>query len=181
MYLFTLYSQIQVEILIIFACLATTYLLKGLLLHLHTATPRQGVSSIRPKSLMGAVSNSLGGVMPALSPCDFPRNERQVVYLTQASKCRDRKHIKSGPHSDPFADQVFSVMQAAKLGDRDGLFVHETRPSPEPAFVLARDRQLDELERFCTDPNMFSILTVDPTFNLGDFDVTPITYRHKLY
>jgi hypothetical protein len=67
-------------------------------------------------------------------------------------------------------------MQAAKLGDRDGLFVRETQPSPEPAFVLARDRQLDELEWLCTDPNTFSILTVDPTFNLGDFNVTPITY-----
>ena len=26
----------------------------------------------------------------------------------------------------------------------------------------------------------FSILTIDPTFNLGDFDVTPTTYRHCL-
>ena len=24
------------------------------------------------------------------------------------------------------------------------------------------------------------MLTVDPTFSLGDFDVTPITYRHLL-
>ena len=45
------------------------------------------------------------------------------------------------------------------------------------AFVLARDRQLDDLVRFCTVPTS---LTVDPTFNLGDFDVTPVTYRHLM-
>ena len=45
---------------------------------------------------------------------------------------------------------------------------------------LARDRQLDDLVRFCTVAEGFSILTVDPTFNLGDFDVTPTTYRHCL-
>ena len=59
-------------------------------------------------------------------------------------------------------------------------FVRDTRPSPEPAFVVARDRQLDDLVRFCTIPDDFTILTVDPTFNLGDYDVTPTSYRHCL-
>ena len=71
-------------------------------------------------------------------------------------------------------------MQSAKQEDAVGRFVRETRPSPEPAFVLARDRQLDDLVRFCTGADDFCILTVDPTFNLGDFDVTPTTYRHCL-
>ena len=34
--------------------------------------------------------------------------------------------------------------------------------------------------RFCTSSFKFGIVTVDPTFTLGDFDVTPITYRHLL-
>ena len=58
--------------------------------------------------------------------------------------------------------------------------MRETRASPEPVFVLARDRQLDYLVRFCTNPSFFSILPVDPTFNLETFDVTPTTYRHLL-
>ena len=56
------------------------------------------------------------------------------------------------------------MMKSAKLDDSLGQFVHETRPSPEPAFILARDRQLNDLVRFCAAPD---ILTVDPTFNLG--------------
>ena len=44
----------------------------------------------------------------------------------------------------------------------------ETWPSPEPTFVLVRDWQLDDLVRFCAISDVFSVLTVDPTFNLGD-------------
>ena len=50
---------------------------------------------------------------------------------------------------------------------------------PEPAVVVATDRQLDDV-RFCTASTEFSILTVDPTFNVGDFDITVATYRHLL-
>ena len=72
---------------------------------------------------------------------------------------------------------MFEMIQQAKLGESSGMFVRETRASPEPAFVLARDSQLNDLVRFCTSPTTFSVLTVDPTFNL---DVTPTTYRHLL-
>ena len=47
-------------------------------------------------------------------------------------------------------------------------------------MLLATDQQLFDVQRFCCDPQQFSILTVDPTFSLGDFDVTPTTYRHLM-
>ena len=109
-------------------------------------------------------------MLQASSPCELPRNECQVTYL----------HSKEKASSDALTDQVFAMMQSAKVGDSLGCFVRETRSSPEPAFVLARDRQLDDLVRFCAIADSFSVLTVDPTFNLGDFDVTPTTYRHCL-
>lgn len=69
------------------------------------------------------------------------------------------------------------MMQQAKSGDR---FVRDIKAAPEPAIVVASDRQLDHLARFCGTPSgaECSILTVDPTFSLGDFECTPITYRH---
>ena len=126
--------------------------------------------SCGPKSTLRIVSEKLGGVVDAGGPCELPRNERQISYIKS----------KSTSSNLPLADQVFAIMQSAKEEDVMGKFVRETRPSPEPAFVLARDRQLDDLVRFCTVAEGFSILTVDPTFNLGDFDVTPTTYRHCL-
>lgn len=125
-------------------------------------------SSHGPKYTMSIVSDKLGGVVDAKGPCDLPRNERQVTY------------VRSKLTSEANFDQVFAIMQSAKEEDSIGKFVRETRPSPEPAFILARDRQLDDLVRFCTVAEGFSVLTVDPTFNLGDFDVTPTTYRHGL-
>ena len=49
----------------------------------------------------------------------------------------------------------------------------------EPAIIVALDWQLDDLVRFCTYDE-FGILTVDPTFSLGDFDVTITAYRQLI-
>jgi hypothetical protein len=59
-------------------------------------------------------------------------------------------------------------------------FIRDINTAPEPAIVLADDQQIVDLLRFCTSSFEFGILTVDPTFSLGEFDVTPITYRHLL-
>ena len=50
---------------------------------------------------------------------------------------------------------------------------------PEPVIILATNQQLRDLERFACQPNSPAIC-VDPTFNLGEFYVTPITYRNSL-
>ena len=123
-----------------------------------------------PKETVRVVCDKVGGIVEAHSACQLPRNERQVSYIHQAKK----QFALSGN------DEMLEMMQQAKVGDSVGLFVRETRASPEPAFVLARDRQLYDLVRFCTNPKIFSVLTVDPTFNLGGFDVTSTTYRHLL-
>ena len=44
--------------------------------------------------------------------------------------------------------------------------------------VLARDRQLSDMARFCTESDEFSIVGIDPTFSLGEFSLTVTTYRH---
>ena len=46
--------------------------------------------------------------------------------------------------------------------------------------VLAYDWTLRDLERFCVQPEIFTVLSVDPTFNLGSFHVTVSTYRHPM-
>lgn len=125
-----------------------------------------------PEETMNLVSASVRGVVDAHSAAELPRNERQVSYI---QSCWTKKHMSTGG-----SDEMLQMIQQAKLGDSAGLFVRETKSSPEPAFPLARDRQLDDLVRLSTHPTDFSVLTVDPTFNLGAFDVTPTTYRHLL-
>ena len=47
-------------------------------------------------------------------------------------------------------------------------------------MLLAFDWTLD-IVRFCTPVLQFSIKGIDPTFNLGTFDVTVTTYCHLLH
>ncbi len=59
-------------------------------------------------------------------------------------------------------------------------FVRTEVAAPEPMAVLCTDQQLDDMVGFLTNPADFSVMGVDPTFNFGDFNVTPIVYRSLL-
>ena len=69
-------------------------------------------------------------------------------------------------------------MLECKLAQGKGeLFVEDVKAAPEPQSVLFYQWQVDDLVHFCTNNSNFSVLTVDTTFNLGDFFVTPMTYH----
>lgn len=46
--------------------------------------------------------------------------------------------------------------------------------------VLCTNQQLKDMVRFLTHESCFTIMGVDPTFNFGDFNVTPIAFRYLL-
>ena len=71
-------------------------------------------------------------------------------------------------------------MQRAHTLDPAHKFVRDVKTAPEPTVLLAEDHQLRDLLRSCTSPFDFSIITIEPTFSLGEFDVTPLTYRNLL-
>ena len=56
----------------------------------------------------------------------------------------------------------------------------ECRIHPDFLVVLADDRQLKELELFCTDSEEFCVFGADPTFNLFEENIalTVTTYRN---
>jgi hypothetical protein len=80
---------------------------------------------------------------------------------------------------DNGGDELFYIKQQCKAGE---CYVRSINSSPKPAIVIASDKQLHDLSRFCSSNthNKISIVTVDPTFSLGDFECTPTTYRHLL-
>ena len=77
-------------------------------------------------------------------------------------------------------DPLFMVTEQSKICESGDKFVRVVTASPEPMCVLATDQQLTDLVRFSTNPNCFSVLSIDPTFSLGDFNVTCIAYRNLL-
>ena len=128
-----------------------------------------------PKKFVSDVSIRLGGVLAASDSCEIPRNEEQVSKL--------KKRLKSSElpgSSRDESDELAIVMHEALMEDKSEQFIREVKCLREPAVIVATERQLNDLVRFCTIPGNFSILTLDPTFSLGDFDVTLVTYRHRM-
>ena len=66
------------------------------------------------------------------------------------------------------------------MKDTSNLFIGDVKYLCKPTVVVTTKRQLNDLVRFCTPLSNFSVMIIDPTFYLGDFDVTVITYCHKL-
>ena len=59
-------------------------------------------------------------------------------------------------------------------------FIRRVQVTPEPSCIVVSDRQLNDLARFCTTQFLpASVLCIDTTFNIGNFFVTPTTYKHK--
>ena len=110
----------------------------------------------------------MGGVRNALDACELPRNEQQVSYMK-----RKLKRVPYSSLSVPVSDELSFVLQKAFMEDK--CFIREVHTLREPAIVVATDRQLNDLERFCCNESNFGVLTVDPTFSLGDFDITVTT------
>lgn len=78
-------------------------------------------------------------------------------------------------------DLLFSVMLMCKesQGKNTDQFVRIVSCAPESMTVLASDWTLNDLDRFCTTEQC-SVLCVDPTFSLGEFNITVTTYRHPM-
>ena len=126
---------------------------------------------------MSSISNATGEIIKASAPGTLPRGEKQI------SNFKGKEHVNLrilpvvGMSRDAAADNLFVVMQQAFTEDPSKKFVRSVNAAPEPAVVVATDSQLNDLDRFCTSFE-FSVLTLDPTFCLGDFDVTLITFRN---
>lgn len=130
----------------------------------------------RPLRVLREVENIHGGIMSAKSSCDLPRNRRQIYNAKQTSKKDDESQSKSVNCSDTLAH----VMQLCKeTSSSKEAIVHSVVAAPEPMCVLATNQQLTDLERFCTRTPC-SVVSIDPTFNLGPFYVTPTTYHNLL-
>ena len=122
------------------------------------------------KRALTFVSNESGGITKASSAAALPRGRQQVNDIRRGS-------LKST------CDPIFSLMMMCKEGEggkSSNAFVRIVTGAPYPMMLLAFDWTLDDIVRFCTPVSGFSIMGIDPTFNLGAFDVTVTTYRHLL-
>ena len=121
-----------------------------------------------PTEAIQLATNESGGELEATGLQKLPRN------LDQIKNYRRTGHTKD-------SNVLYSVMLQCKSsqGSADA-FVQDVKAAPDPQCVLFFNWQLQDLVRFLTNEKVFGIFTADMTYNLGEFYVTPTTYKHLM-
>ena len=133
-----------------------------------------------PKNAVDKVFASRGGVAAAKSVGELPRGRNQAYNIKKKQQQRALAGFTNQSSVTSTRDMLYVVMAQCKLAEKTNLFVQDVTCAPEPMGVLCNEQQLLDLERFCCDPFNFCICGIDPTFNFGEFSVTPMVYRHLL-
>ena len=122
-----------------------------------------------PKEAVYQATLMQGGEIEAKGMANLPRNRQQIANYRRVEKKRDD-------------NVLYSVMLECKLAQgTQEAFVRDVKAAPDPQCVLFFDWQIADMERFVTNTSeQHGILTIDPTYNLGQFYVTLTTYPHLM-
>ena len=78
------------------------------------------------------------------------------------------------------ADNIMELVEMRSKQQISGNpFLRKVRTAPEFSAVLANNRQLNGILRFCARSST-SVFGIDPTFNVCDHNVTVTTFKHPL-
>lgn len=113
--------------------------------------------------------------MNALSVGMLPRNREQLANIRRSANPKVPLCSNKGVR-----DRLFMVMKQSKMCESGDKFVRVVTACPEPMSLLASDPQLRDIAHFATNPSKFSVVSIDPTFSLGEFSVTCIAYHNLL-
>ena len=140
-----------------------------------------------PKANLDQVYQQAGDVVGARSLGQLPRGPSDL-YNARYSARRSAKNLVATSSATPNSasiqlDGLWVLLERAKREEeltKADLFIRECVIHPSLLVILASDRQMTELQLFCTHPAEFSILSVDPTFNIFDknLSLTVTTYRN---
>lgn len=138
------------------------------------ATLKEKCATLGPREAVRQTKASSGGVTKVESSAQMPRGLRQAKYLRKTVTSTQQQF--GGRNDD---DEVLSVLYRMK--EEDSSFIRDVSIGKEGLFiVLASDVQLAEMEKFCIEEMMFAVMQIDPTFNLGPYECTPISYQNLL-
>ena len=143
------------------------------------------------KESLDEVYRSSGDVTMARSLGELPRGPSDIYNARhsgmQSSKCPslpcDTESQKYQSNKDVHVNSIWTLLERAKREEelpKDAVFIRECAIHPDFFVVIANDQQLGELVQFCTNPKEYSVLGIDPTFNIFDRNIslTVTTYRN---
>ena len=132
----------------------------------------------KPREIMHAIIDHRGGIENISSSGEYPRNRIQI-YRSRNSDSSESRKVGSFPSKDPLI-QLLQISKEQQLGSKADWFVRDVNLSNEQTVFLANEQQILDVERFCTNPERFSVLSVDATFNVAEHYFTFGTYRNLM-
>lgn len=135
---------------------------------------KESMSDMPPKELINKTYAKAGGMLNMTSCSEVGRDLRQV-YNMKASQGSTSK-LTSNCDKDLIYDLLEQHYHSASE------FVRSVNFEEGVMSVVGTDQQFYDISRFCaySSSRFGSVLGIDPTFNLGDFFVTPTVYEHRL-
>lgn len=126
----------------------------------------------KPKMLYDDKFESNGGLLNSTTISSEPRNPKQIYNARAEITTKNKGEEK---------DEIFQLLMQLKDDyATGGGFIQEVTFGKTPEVIVAFEQQLNDVARFCTDQVNFSVMGIDPTFNLGKFFVTITTYKHLM-
>lgn len=93
---------------------------------------------------------------------DLPRDSKQVQNARQRATNKATQH-----------DKFVSLLKLAK----EDKTVHNLQWTPSPRVVICTEDQIKEIVKDRCSPGSTSILSIDTTFNVGNFYLTSPTFQ----
>ena len=123
---------------------------------------KQKVGNNAPSQVYKAAYDKAGGSSQARTPGTLPRSRKQVYDL----------QFRANKENDPVED----LLVYARMKDDTVVLRHEDLPND--LWVLGTKVMCNDLGRFTSSDRLSHPICVDPTFNMGQFEVTPVVYKH---
>ena len=106
----------------------------------------------------------------------LPRNIKQIQNMS---------YMKPSSSFTLSKDVLASLIEHCKttLNDPEKFFIRRVEGVPKPMCVVGTEVALSDLERFCckAPQGLNSVMTADPSFNIGKFYFTLITFKTLLF
>lgn len=132
----------------------------------------------KPKKAMAKLSKE-NDLLTANASASTVRDMTQIYNMRRQEKEKERQR-EGVPDEKVRKDKLYSVMLMAAQESGDEKFTRGIAAWPEPICVLGCDYQFKDIARFCCREHEAYPLGLDTTFNLGEFYVTPTSYKNLL-
>lgn len=129
------------------------------------ASIRDNVTKRGSHGVYDDLRKKAGGAFGATNVSELPRGKQQIY------------NAKSRISSSASEDDVDELLKYAR--DKDDLILHHS-DYPEDRWVLGTATMCSDLSKYTTSDLLCYPFSVDPTFKMGQFEVTPVVYKNLL-